>query len=338
MCAKGEAEGGTVEVAHEALFRTWKRLESWLEPERGRLEALRACQVDAGNWERAVKDEGFLNHRSKRLAEAVSLSADPRYATRLESRDFAFLAACQAAERAARVRARRGNILAGALALLLIASGAGLLGRDWLVEQYQWRLIMGGKPLTAAEEKYYAAHPGETFKECAINCPAMVVIRDGNFIMGSPDNEKDHEMDESPLHEVKLAGRFAAGKYAVTFDEWGACVSGGGCVGYSPDDGDWGRGNRPVINVGWDDAQEYVKWLSHVTGKNYRLLTEAEWEYAARAGTRTAFWWGDEIGENNAHCAGCGSKLDRTRTAPSGQFQPNAFGLYEMVGKCFPMG
>ena len=102
---KGEAEGGTVEVAHEALFRTWKRLESWLEPERARLEALRALQVDAGNWERAAKNNGFLNHRNKRLAEALSLSMDQRYAARLASRDFAYLNACGAAERAARARA-----------------------------------------------------------------------------------------------------------------------------------------------------------------------------------------------------------------------------------------
>jgi hypothetical protein len=146
---KGEAKGSKVEVAHEALFRTWKRLESWLEPERGRLEALRACQVDAGNWVRAAKSEGFLNHRGKRLSEAASLSEDPRYAMRLVSRDFAYLAACQGAERAAQARAWRGNMLASALALLVIATGAGMLGRDWLIEQYQWRWLMGGKPLTA---------------------------------------------------------------------------------------------------------------------------------------------------------------------------------------------
>src|SRR5262249_57317664 len=94
---RGELAGGTVEVAHEALFRTWKRLESWLEPERARLEALRALQVDAGNWQRSGKNSGFLNHRATRLADARRLSEDPRYAKRLIAQDFAYLAACEAA-------------------------------------------------------------------------------------------------------------------------------------------------------------------------------------------------------------------------------------------------
>jgi formylglycine-generating enzyme required for sulfatase activity len=196
-------------------------------------------------------------------------------------------------------------------------------------------LVDGREATHGADEKYYAAHPGKTFRDCAINCPEMVVVRDGNFAMGSPENEKDRDNDESPQHEVKITERFAAGKYAVTFAEWEACVAGGGCGGYSPEDVGWGRGNRPVINVGWDDSQEYVKWLSHVTGKNYRLLTEAEWEYAARAGTTTAYYWGDEIGEGKAVCQGCGSPWDNKQTAPVGQFQPNAFGLYDMAGNVF---
>ena len=87
-----------------------------------------------------------------------------------------------------------------------------------------------------------------------------------------------------------------------------------------------------MINVNWDDAQAYVKWLSRMTGKKYRLLSEAEWEYAARAGTTTAYYWGDEIGKNNANCHRCGSQWDNLKTSPVGSFKPNLFGLYDMAG------
>jgi formylglycine-generating enzyme required for sulfatase activity len=117
----------------------------------------------------------------------------------------------------------------------------------------------------------------------------------------------------------------------VTFDDWDACVANGDCPP-APDSG-WGRGRRPAINISWYDAQLYVAWLSKMTGKPYRLLSEAEWEYAARAGTQTAYSWGDEIGENNANCVTCGSQWDRRyQSAPVGSFAANAFGLYDMAG------
>ena len=121
----------------------------------------------------------------------------------------------------------------------------------------------------------------------------------------------------------------------LTFADWDACVAGGGCNGYKPADQGWGRGQQPVINVNWDDAQAYVAWLSQVTGKTYRLLSEAEYEYAARAGTTTAYPWGDDIklnGTTMANCNGCGSQWDNKQTAPVGSFPPNKFGLYDMVG------
>ncbi len=126
--------------------------------------------------------------------------------------------------------------------------------------------------------------------------------------------------------------KFAIGKFAVTFDEWDACVAGGGCGGYQPPDNSWGRGNRPVINVSWNDAQTYIQWLSHKTGKSYRLPSEEEWEIAARAGTTTEYYWGNDVGHNNANCDGCGSEWDNRKTAPVGSFKPNAFGLYDMMG------
>ena len=185
-----------------------------------------------------------------------------------------------------------------------------------------------------------ARNPGETFQDCPQG-PELVVVPAGSFMMGSPDGEVD-EMErifnnfmsstEDPVHQVRIDYPLAVGVYAVTFDEWDACVSDGGCGDYRPDDEGWGRGTRPVINVSWEDAQMYVKWLSWRTGKGYRLLSESEWEYVARAGTGTRYWWGDEIGRNRASCGGCGSRWDGERTAPVGSFSANAFGLYDVHG------
>ena len=131
--------------------------------------------------------------------------------------------------------------------------------------------------------------------------------------------------------QVAIAKPFAVSKFELTFAEWDACVAHGDCVPHVSDSG-WGRGRQPVINVSWDDAQSYVAWLSRITGKEYRLLSEAEYEYAARAGTQTAYPWGDDIGKNNANCDGCGSQWDNKQTAPVGSFAANGFGLYDTVG------
>jgi hypothetical protein len=134
---------------------------------------------------------------------------------------------------------------------------------------------------------------------------------------------------------VRIPGHnFEAGRFEVTFAEWDACVADGGCNGYSPPDEGWGRGRRPVINVSWNDAQTYVQWLSQRTGRRYRLLTEAEWEIAARAGTTTEYSWGgdypvcDENAPNGANFFDC---VDN-RTRPVGSFRPNGFGLYDVHG------
>jgi formylglycine-generating enzyme required for sulfatase activity len=118
-------------------------------------------------------------------------------------------------------------------------------------------------------------------------------------------------------------------RFDVTFDDWDACVAYGDC---SVSDGRHGHGRQPVINVTWDDARNYAAWLSRMTGKPYRLLSEAEFEYAARAGTQTVYPWGNEIGKNNANCNGCGSRWDNRQPSPVGSFAANAFELYDMHG------
>jgi formylglycine-generating enzyme required for sulfatase activity len=133
--------------------------------------------------------------------------------------------------------------------------------------------------------------PGHSsFKDCA-DCPEMVVIPAGAFTMGSPRAELGHQLTEAPQHNVTIEKPFAASKFVVTFAEWDACAAHGDCIPHVDDHG-WGRGRQPVINVSWDNAQRYVTWLSKITGKTYRLLTGAEYEYAARADTRTAYPWG----------------------------------------------
>ena len=172
---------------------------------------------------------------------------------------------------------------------------------------------------------------GETFKDCP-ECPEMVVIPAGRFRMG--DQSDSGYADQTPVHAVSIGSMFAVGKFEVTFDEWGACVAAGGCGGYRPKDQGWGRGNRPVISVSWDDAKAYVDWLSRQTGNQYRLLSEAEWEYAARAGTPTRFSTGWTITTDQANFdgKGFGGSAGLEKTFPVGSFPANAFGLYDLHG------
>ena len=126
---------------------------------------------------------------------------------------------------------------------------------------------------------------------------------------------------------------FKMSKYTITFAEYDAYVNATNSP--KPDDFGWGRGSRPVINVNWDDAVAYAAWLSDQTGGKFRLPSEEEWEYAARGGTTTAYYWGDDIGVGNANCNGCGSEWDVLKTAPVGSFKPNPYGLYDMAGNVY---
>jgi formylglycine-generating enzyme required for sulfatase activity len=179
-------------------------------------------------------------------------------------------------------------------------------------------------------------NPGTVFKDCDA-CPEMVVIPAGSFTMGSPASEPGRYGDEHPQHQVTISRQFAAGKFEVTFDEWDACVRESGC-GHFPSDSGWVRGRRPVTNVSWDDAKQYVQWLSRKTGRNYRLLTEAEWEYVARAGTTTAFSFGSTLTPQQANYhteefyADHPAAVSRGQTVPVGSYAPNAFGVYDVHG------
>ncbi|MCY4454066.1 MAG: SUMF1/EgtB/PvdO family nonheme iron enzyme [Immundisolibacterales bacterium] len=174
---------------------------------------------------------------------------------------------------------------------------------------------------------------GEKFQDCA-ECPEMVVVPSGSYEMGSPSREKGRDADEGPVHRVTIERPFGVGVYEVTFSDWAACRRDGGCSRNFGDRG-WGRGDRPVIDVRWADAQEYVRWLSRKSGKRYRLLSESEWEYAARAGTGTRYSWGQDIGVNRANCRNeeCGDGF--RHTAPVGSFRANQWGVHDMLGNVY---
>ncbi len=177
--------------------------------------------------------------------------------------------------------------------------------------------------------------PGDTFTDCD-ECPTMVLIPAGTFTQGSPASEPQSYGNERPQRSVNVPA-FAMGQTAVTFAEWDACVADGGCT-HNPGDQGWGRGNRPVINVSWNDAQQYVTWLSNKTGHTYRLPSESEWEYATRAGTTGRFNTGDCITTDQADfwgtspATGCPTGIVRNQTLPVASFAPNAFGLYDTHG------
>ena len=165
--------------------------------------------------------------------------------------------------------------------------------------------------------------------------PEMVVLPSGSFTMGSPSKERGRDSDEGPQRTVRIGYQLAVGRYEVTFADWDGCVADGGCGGYEPGYRGWGGGNRPVINVSWNNAQAYVTWLNQKTGltgrsDRYRLLSEAEWEYAARAGSQARWSFGDD--ESRLGNFAWFSSNSGSRTQPVGGKTANGFGLYDMHG------
>lgn len=263
--------------------------------------------------------------RSPMLEEAERwIASRPQSAPMPTSETIAFVAQSR---RAAVSRRRRGIALASAVALMMLAGLVAWWQQDWLKTRLY--VLKNVKVLTTAQEN--ALKPGQSFSECT-GCPEMMVLPRGSFMMGSPDGQG--EKNEHPQHNVTIAQPLAVSKFVVTFAQWDVCAAQGGCIAHVLDNG-WGRGSQPVVNVSWNEAKEYVAWLSLVTGRIYRLLSEAEFEYAARAGTTTAYPWGDDVkpgGVAMAKCNGCSNEPDANQTAPVGSFPPNGFGLYDMAG------
>jgi formylglycine-generating enzyme required for sulfatase activity len=322
VTATPEVGESYAEVAHEAIFRRWDKLREWIGAERQFLVWRSGLEAARRAWE--ATPDGFKNDAllmGLALANAQSWRAKRSDEIPKADRTFILQSGKMAQRRRLRVQA-----LVGAFVAVMVAGLAAWWNQGWLKEHIY--AVANVTALKRAQER--ALKPRDAFKECT-DCPEMIVVPAGLFTMGSPSNETVRWNAEGPQHDVTIAKPFAVSKFELTFAEWDACVAYGDCVPHVPDNG-FGRGRQPVIFVSWDDAQSYVAWLSRVTGRPYRLLTEAEYEYAARAGTQTAYPWGDEIGKNNANCDGCGTQWDRKQPAPVASFAANQFGLYDMVG------
>ena len=330
--------GETVEVAHEAMFREWPRFRDWLTEEKARLETLSSLESGAAAWAAKGRLSEDLTHRGKRLAEARALARFPDYKAQLERNPeaVAYLDACTA------IQKKRNMIIGGgAFAIAFVVALAvsipaiiryfenAALAREHhkavvAAENYRPR-----SPILADGKAADALKPGAVFRDCP-DCPEMTVIPAGSFVMGSPSNDVGRGGDEGPQHQVTVA-KFALGRFDVTFDEWAECVKGGGCTSNkSPEDYGTGRGRRPVIDISWQDAQEFVRWLAARTHQRYRLPREAEWEYAARAGSTTPYYTGTTIDHLQANF---GNFIGETE--PVGSYPPNRFGLYDMAGNAW---
>ena len=310
--------------------------------QRGRAEALllRSEELAAGKaWlasqPKYAPDPTLLHHEFIKAAEDAEAARTSNERKRLDEMAAALeqVKLAQDEREKALRRGKRALVGVAALFVSVIAGTIGWYNQEFIKEQYQWQVVMLPSVLTADQEREKAEQPGSDFKECANGCPTMIVVPAGKFTMGSPETERQRLDNEGPQHEVTIAKPFAVGMTAVTFAEWDVCVAAGACSKVS--DNGWGRGDRPVILVSWEEAKGYVAWLKRITGRNYRLPSEAEWEYAARAGTTTRYPWGEEAGTGNANCSGCGGQWDNNQTAPVRSFKPNAFGLYDMPGNVF---
>ena len=187
------------------------------------------------------------------------------------------------------------------------------------------------KPPAAGNEAGSSRQPGAIIRDCDV-CPELVVVPAGTFRMG--DLSGGGDADEGPVRTVTIPRPFAVGRHETTFAQWDACAAAGACRQGVGDIG-FGRGERPVILVTWEDARAYVAWLSRLTGKPFRLPSEAEWEYMARAGSETKYPWGNDAGRGRANCDGCGSRWDDTRPAPVGSFPANGFGVHDAIGNVY---
>jgi formylglycine-generating enzyme required for sulfatase activity len=278
-----------------------------------------AADREAAEKEAAVREAAAREAAAQEAAarQATAQEAAARQATAQEA------AARQATAQEAAAREAAAQEAAAKQAAAQEAAAREAAAREAAAK------LAAAREAAAKEARASRAQPrfGTVFRDCA-DCPEVVWLPQGEFTMG------EQSAASGPRHVVRISYMLAVGRFEVTFAEWDACVSAGGCRG-RPDDSGWGRGRQPVINVSWADAQQYAAWLSRKTGKHYRLLTEAEWEYAARAGSNVRYWWGNDAGHGNANCYDCGSRWDGRQAAPVGRFEPSPFGLYDMHGNVF---
>ncbi len=332
--ATPEAGEPYAEVAHEAIFKRWDKLKEWIASEREFLAWRSGLEAARRAWAatpEATKTDALLMGAA--LTQAQSWFAKRTEDLPTPEREYIVQSIARAQK--AKRRTRRMQTLIGGLVAVIVAGFLVNENERPLSNAYFWFANVRGHPLNIEDERLL--EPRESFWECAKTnekysayCPEMVMIPAGKFVMGSPSDEKGRSDDEGPQHEVTIPRNFAVSRFVVTFDQWDACVRHGGCSLPGAGASSWGRGKQPAIYVSWDDAQQYVSWLSALTGQPYRLLSEAEWEYAARAGTTTAYSFGGDstmLGDYGWHSGNSSGQAH-----PVGEKKPNAFGLYDMQG------
>lgn len=200
----------------------------------------------------------------------------------------------------------------------------------------QYFAMKGIQPL--APEIEQALKPRDSFRECD-TCPEMVVVPKGSFVMGTPASEPERESGEDPQHKVTIRQPFAVGRFTISFDEWDACLADGGCDGFKGTEFGYGRGRLPAVGITFAAAKSYLAWLSKKVGRTYRLPSESEREYFARAGTTTPFWFGNTISAKQANYAAVltynnATNLDIHNNGPMlvDSFAANKFGIYQVHG------
>ena len=320
-------EATYAEVAHEAIFQRWDKLRGWIAAEREFLAWRSGLEIDRRMWEAAPSDS-----RNDALLMGLALKQATGWLARRPGDilpvDSKFIELSRRVAFWRRVRVQ--SAIAGLGALLLCGVLAWWQGPRLKQAAYRIANVHVTPSNTAL-----SLEKGKTFQDCT-DCPTMAVIPGGTFWMGSPEGQGQGKR-EQPQHQVTIAIGFAVSIHETTFDQWDTCVKYGDCRP-GVNSGSWERGKRPVINVTWNDAKTYTRWLSRMTGQNYRLLSEAEWEYAARAAKpesaetdQTLYFFGND---DEAQLPKYAWYADGKNRDPHevGQLKPNPNGLYDIYG------
>jgi formylglycine-generating enzyme required for sulfatase activity len=318
------AEKAAAAAAAEAAAREAEQKAAAAEARR-RAAAEKAAAEEAAR--KAAAEEAARRAAAEEAArKAAEKSAAEESARKAAEKAAAEEAARRAAQKAAAEEAARKAAAEEAARRAAEEAAAAKTARE-AAEKAAAEAAAAEAARKAAAAKAAGTRPStvKTFKDCD-TCPEMVELPSGSFTMGS----KAGDVSEQPAHTVRISYPVAISRFEVTVAEWKACHAAGGCE-YLPNRKGM-TATSPVYNLSWLDAEQYVKWLSKKTGKKYRLPSEAEWEYAARAGTETEFWWGNDVGDGKANCKNCGGNWNRKRPATVDTFAANAFGLQGMNG------